>query len=45
MSLQNECPCGSGSTYQLHERSTFEQRAGRWVYVAAVRASTESTGS
>ncbi len=34
-----------GATYQLHERSTFEQRGGRWVYVAAVRASTDSTGS
>ncbi|MGA8257856.1 MAG: YchJ family metal-binding protein [Nocardioides sp.] len=34
-----------GATYQLHERSTFEQRGGRWVYVAAVRASTDSTDS
>ncbi|CAN5429776.1 YchJ family protein [soil metagenome] len=25
-----------GATYQLHERSRFEQRGGRWVYVAAL---------
>lgn len=25
-----------GATYELRERSTFERRAGRWVYVAAV---------
>lgn len=25
-----------GATYELRERSTFERRAGRWVYVEAV---------
>ena len=31
-----------GAPGALHERSTFERRAGRWFYVAATTASTSS---
>ena len=34
-----------GAPGRLHERSRFEQRAGRWFYLDAVEASSDSTGS
>lgn len=34
-----DSPSGPG---ELHERSVFEQRAGRWVYVGAVQSGGRS---